>query len=281
MTAPSRIEIPLFPHGKRIAFTASFDDGHVYDRRIVEAFNQWGLKGTFNLCSGSLGRQGRPNEDKKGHLDACEVAELFRGHEVAIHTVTHPRLDLLSPTDIAREVLEDRMELEDLVGYPVRGMAYPYGVYNEQIIDLLRTLGIVYCRTVETARNCFPPRNPLAWQTNAHQYAENPGAPQQFRELHDNPRGTGLFYLWGHGYEFENKNDWESLERIYKPISGKPDVWYCTNIELFDYDAARRRLVIAANRAIAFNPSALAVTISVDGRLVDIPAGQTVQLSAV
>jgi len=279
MSAPSRIEIPLFPNGKRIAVTTSFDDGHIHDRRIVAAFNEWGLKGTFNLCSGSLGRRGTPTPDAEGNpnLDACEVAALYRGHEVAIHTVSHPWLNLLSPTDIAREVLEDRQALEDLVGYPVRGMAYPFGVYNEQIIEILRALGIVYCRTVENAPNCFPPRNPLAWQTTAHQYAENPTVPEQFKNLYDNPRATGLFYVWGHGFEFNNKNDWQGLERIYKPISGKPDVWYCTNIELFDYEAARSRLVIGANRAMAFNPSALTVSVSADGKLVDIPPGQTVQ----
>ena len=49
---PSRVEIPFFPFGKRIAVTTSFDDGVVQDRRVVKAFNEWGLKGTFNLNSG-------------------------------------------------------------------------------------------------------------------------------------------------------------------------------------------------------------------------------------
>ena len=53
----------------------------------------------------------------------------------------------------------------------------------------------------------------------------------------------------------------------------------CTNIELFDYEDARRRVQIAANRATAFNPSALAVTLNVDGRLIDVPPGQLVELS--
>jgi len=56
-------------------------------------------------------------------------------------------------------------------------------------------------------------------------------------------------------------------------------VWYCTNIELFDYEEARRRLVVAANRATAFNPSSLAITLNVDGALVTAPPGVTVNLS--
>ena len=55
-------------------------------------------------------------------------------------------------------------------------------------------------------------------------------------------------------------------------------MWYCTNIELFDYEEARKRVQIAANRGTVFNPSALTVTLSVDGKLVDVPPGVLVKL---
>lgn len=276
MKAPRRIEIPSFPKNKRVAVTTSFDDGHTHDRRIVGAFNEWGLKGTFNLNSGLLRREGTPSPDgARSYLDASEVADLYRGHEVAIHTATHPHLPRLDASQIALEVLEDRKALEDLVGYPVRGMAYPYGTYDQRTIDLLRSLGIVYCRTCENAEPCFPPKDPLAWPATAHQYAAGPSVPERFQHLYDNSRRGGVFFIWGHGFEFHDRNDWEALERIYRPLSGKPDVWYCTNIDLFDYDDARKRLVIAANRRTAFNPSGLAVTILVDGVVMEIPPGAT------
>ena len=280
--APARVEICRFPAGKRIAVTTSFDDGHTFDRKIVAAFNEWGLKGTFNLNSGALQRTGKPavESGNRTHLDASEISELYRGHEVAIHTVTHPWLDRLDASQIATEVLEDRKALEDLVGYPVRGMAYPFGNYNAQVIVVLRGLGIVYSRTCENAASCFPAAEPLAWASTAHQYAAAPTVPERFAQLHGNPRNSGVFYIWGHGFEFHDKNDWAGLERIYKPLSGHADVWYCTNIELFDYEDARRRVQIAANRATAYNPSALTVTLNVDGRLVDVPPGKLVCLSA-
>lgn len=281
---PARIEICRFPAGKRIAVTTSFDDGHTFDRRVVGAFNAWGLKGTFNLNSGKLQRTGKPAVEapgaKRTHLDASEIAELYRGHEVAIHTVTHPWLDRLDASQIATEVLEDRKALEDLVGYPVRGMAYPFGAYDARVIETLRGLGVVYSRTCENAASCFPPAEPLAWASTAHQYAANPSVPERFAALHANPRYSGVFYIWGHAFEFFDKNDWEGIERIFKPLSGHADVWYCTNIELFDYEDARRRVQIAANRATAFNPSALTVTLNVDGRLVDVPPGKLVSLRA-
>ncbi len=276
---PARVEITSFPQGKRIAVTTSFDDGDECDRRIVAAFNEWGLKGTFNLNSGSLGTSGvKPPDGSRQKLDRSEVAELFRGHEVAIHTVTHPWLQKLDPSQIALEVLEDRKALEDIVGYPVRGMAYPFGGYDARVVEILRNLGIVYCRTCHVVSPCFPPADPLLWGSTGHQYAENPSIPEQFEKLYANPRYSGVFYVWGHAFEFHDRKDWASLERIFKPLSGKPDVWYCTNIELFDYEEARKRMVIAANRATAFNPSALSVTLNVDGELVDVPGGKTVSL---
>ncbi len=279
MKSPTRVEIPSFPGGKRIAVTTSFDDGHTFDRRIVDSFNAWGLKGTFNLNSGNLGRTGSPTaEGSRSALDASEIASVYQGHEVAIHTVTHPHLPRLDPSQIAREVLDDRRALEDLVGYPVRGMAYPFGSYNQQVADLLRSLGIVYSRTCENAENCFPPKDSLAWASTAHQYATGPTVPERFASKYENARYSGVFFIWGHGFEFHDKNDWASLETIFKPLSGKPDVWYCTNIELFDYEAARQRIVIAANLATAFNPNALAVSLLVDGRLVEVPGGATVSL---
>ncbi len=277
---PSRVEIPFFPFGKRIAVTTSFDDGVVQDRRVVKAFNEWGLKGTFNLNSGGLLRTGKPATGSSGRIDACEVADLYKGHEVAAHTVTHPSLTRLDPAQIAMEVIEDRKALEDLVGYPVRGMAYPNGAYDEKVINVLRQIGIVYSRTVENSTRCFPPAEPLAWASTAHMYSKNPcPVNENFENLYSIKSYSGVFYIWGHTYEFDHEGcDWADLERIFKPLSGKPDVWYCTNIELFDYEAARKRVVIAANLKTVYNPSAITVSVSVDGRLADIPPGKIVDL---
>ena len=278
MKIPARIEATDFPGGKRIAVTISLDDGVVHDRRVVAAFNDWGLKATFNLNSGKLSRTGQPAPDSAWNIDASEVAALYRGHEVAVHTVSHPCLKKLDGPQIVREVLDDRAALEDLVGYPVRGMAYPFGTYNSRVIEALRQLGIVYARTVETRWPCFPPAEPLAWASTAHQFSTTPKpVPEWFAEFYANPRSAGVFFIWGHSYEFANR--WDDLEKIFKPLAGKPDVWYCTNIELFDYEAARQRLVIAANRASVFNPSALPVTIQADDRRLEVAPGQTLTLT--
>ncbi|MCI9574803.1 MAG: polysaccharide deacetylase family protein, partial [Lachnospiraceae bacterium] len=72
-----------FPEGKTKALTMSYDDGRLQDERLVDIFNRNGIKGTFNLNYGLM--------EKDGNRIARErVRELYQGHEVATHCLTHP-----------------------------------------------------------------------------------------------------------------------------------------------------------------------------------------------
>ena len=215
-------------------------------------------------------------------MSAAEVAELYKGHEVAIHTATHPHLPMLDASQMAYEILDDRRALEDLVGYPVRGMALPFGSYNQKVLDMMRTLGVAYCRATGNAVDqSFPPADPMFWQATMHMFGKinDQTLPEKFKAWLENWRRTDVFFVWGHTYEFETPTPrWDDLEKLFRPLAGHADVWYCTNIELFDYEAARNRMVIAANKRSAYNPSGMTVTLTVDGKPVDVPPGQTVAI---
>jgi peptidoglycan/xylan/chitin deacetylase (PgdA/CDA1 family) len=268
---PNRIEIPKFPGNKRIAVTFSFDDGVVTDLPTLEFFNNHNLKATWNI--NSVGLNPHPYA---ATIPLKDIAKTYAGHEIALHTVTHPHLELLDPAQIAYEVLDDKKALEDHVQYPIRGMAYPCGTWNQTVINVLRALGIVYARTTQKSDNPFPSPEPLAWPATGHQF--DPEVPTKWQQFYDNPRTNGVFFIWGHTYEFEQRHDWAALERIYKPLANKPDVWYCTNIQLFDYEAARQRLVLAANKKSAYNPTGTPITILADGKQTEVPPGATLQL---
>ena len=65
-----------FPGGKHKALTMSYDDGRLEDRRLIEIFNRNGIRGTFHLNSGLW-------EGDARRIQPEEIAELYRGHEVA------------------------------------------------------------------------------------------------------------------------------------------------------------------------------------------------------
>ena len=44
-----------------------------------------------------------------------------------------------------------------------------------------------------------------------------------------------IFYIWGHSYEFDVFETWEKFEELLKLISGKDDILYGTNKEVFEY----------------------------------------------
>lgn len=115
------------------------------------------------------------------------------------------------------------------------GMAYPFGDYDEKVIAVLRELNLAYCRTTKTTDPCFPPPERLAWGSTAHQLATNPSSLDRWKTFYANPKSSGVFAIWGHSWEFSRTAGWNMLEQIFRPMSGHADVWYCTNIELFDW----------------------------------------------
>ena len=116
------------------AVTFSYDDGVTQDQRLIDLFNRYGLKATFNLNSGLLGKAGSLiREDVTvAHVKPRpeEIRHIYEGHEVAAHTLTHPNLPRSEEAEIIRQVEEDRIALSELVGYEVVGMAYPGGGTN-------------------------------------------------------------------------------------------------------------------------------------------------------
>ena len=81
-------------NGKSKALTFSFDDGVLQDLKLIEILDKYGLKSTFNLNSGHLGNKNHLNfgGQKINHdkIAPKDVKEVYKNHEVAVHTKTHP-----------------------------------------------------------------------------------------------------------------------------------------------------------------------------------------------
>ena len=86
--------------GKYKAFTLSFDDGIEQDAKLIALLESYGLKATFNLNTGLAGRtesfvcNGVLLHNRRWTNE--EAKEVYRGQEVAAHTLTHRNLTSLS-----------------------------------------------------------------------------------------------------------------------------------------------------------------------------------------
>ena len=259
-----------FPGGKHKALTMSYDDGRTQDRRLVEIFNRYGIRGTFHLNSGLFG-DGR-------HITPEEIASLYRGHEVACHTVTHPTIARCPLPEVAWEVLQDRTWLEEHTGYAVRGLSYPNGSVSREIEELLPACGIRYSRVVGSSDSFALPENAYRWQATCHHNHRLMELGSQFLELFKK-QYLYLMYVWGHSYEFDDRGNWDLMESFCAMMGGKSDIWYCTNIEFMDWMDDQRRLRFAADNSFVHNPNAADCWISVNDREPErIPGGSTIRL---
>lgn len=284
----TKIGVPiemLFPEGKSKALILSYDDGRSEDRRLVKLMNKYGLIGTFHLNSNKLGLT--------NYLNKAEIKELFTGHEVSVHSANHPNLTALSKIDIVYEIAEDRKELERLVNYPVRGMAYPFGNYNDFLIETIKGLGIEYARTVYDSYNFDIPKDFLQWRPTMHQFGKaysEPNNPENDRRELEHfyqtineflqTKNLALMDVWGHSYEIgSDENKWNETEKFFKMISNNPSIYYAKQIDVVDYINAFNNLKISVNKSIVMNPSSLTIFFKKDGKTYSVLPGKTIVLS--
>ena len=272
-----------FPGFRRKALTLSYDDGTVHDARLVEILNRYGVKATFNLNSVYFTRQELRQTRKT--LTRAEAIALFAdsGHEVAVHSYSHPFLEQLPQGNAAWELMQDRKILEEMFGCIIRGMAYPMGTYNDAVVEAARSCGICYARTCSATHGFDLPEDWLRLHPTCHH--NDPALMelcQRFLRVHEDrpwdPRPK-LFYLWGHSYEFSDDNNWERIEDFCARVAGNPDIWFATNGEIYEYTEAARRIAASMDGQLLYNPSALTLYLEASGKRLLLEPGKTLKLS--
>ena len=270
------LRLMRFKDGKKKALTLSYDDGVKQDVRLIEIMNKYSLKGTFNINAGYIANESAPT----GRMPREKIYSLYKdsGHEVAIHGFRHHMMEKLSTNHAVFEIIEDRRQLENLFGTIIRGCAYPFGTYNDTIVDVLRLCGIKYARTVVSTEKFDVPTDWLRLPATCHH-----NNPHLF-ELADkflneqNIRAPWLFYLWGHSYEFDNDNNWDVIERFAEKMGNREDIWYATNIEIYDYVEAYNSLLTSADGGLVYNPTVIDVWMVDNGKEYCIRSGETVTI---
>lgn len=279
-----------FPGGRPKAVTLSYDDARKSDIRFSDMIGKYGIKCTFNI-------NGMKFRGDSEHLTNDEIREyiLGRGHEIAVHGDLHRSTSELRPIENIREVLDNRIELENEFGMIIRGMAYPDSGINyfanpahtyEKVKNTLCELDIAYARTICRDNNDFAlPRDWHCWIPTAHHNNGNIfNWIDEFLniDMSENvyiaARIPRIFYLWGHSFEFDSYDNWDRGEEICKKLSGHDEIWYATNIEIYDYVTAYNSLVHSADGNMIYNPTLMSVWVDIDKKLYEIKSGETLKL---
>ena len=208
-----------------------WDDGVTADVRLVEILRKHNAKATFNLNAGLYEAKRKPGWSYQGtevgRLGWDEMKDVYCGFTIANHSLTHPHLEELPIAAARRDIAEGRDRLQQFFGQPVLGFAYPFGTYNEAVMDAVREAGHVYARTVVNVAHPFPPENAMAFHPCCHFRAPDLWA------RYENAKTCGVFYFWGHSYEMITEAMWTEFEEMIEKISADTESHWGDVAELF------------------------------------------------
>jgi peptidoglycan/xylan/chitin deacetylase (PgdA/CDA1 family) len=202
----------LYPDGKTKAFNISYDDGVIQDTRFVELLNRYGIPCTFNLNSG-LEDFVWYYEDRHPirRQQLRETVDMYRGHEIASHTLSHPLLTALAPPALTREVGEDCAALKEIFGLEDIGFGVPFTACGEREIRLIRKF-VRYIRLSAFSDSFALPEDP--YHIPIHGLYNDPDI---YNRIYDFSRSTlpvALFVMAGHSYELEMLNHWDYMDKL-------------------------------------------------------------------
>ena len=200
----------------RKIFLISFDDGTVWDRRFVELLNKYGMKATFNLNSGL--------EDFVWHYEdrlpvrrqvLADTVDLYRGHEVASHSLHHHWLNTLTPPQLSREVGEDCETIRSIFGLQEIGFGVPFTACGEREVNIIRKF-VRYIRLSAFTDSFAPPEDP--YHIPIHALYNQPDVRQRIAAFAESGLPVSLFVMAGHSYELEALDHWDYMEELLQYI---------------------------------------------------------------
>jgi peptidoglycan/xylan/chitin deacetylase (PgdA/CDA1 family) len=117
------------------AVVLTFDDGCETDWiAAAPALRDVGFQATFYLVVGFL--------ERRGHLSKQQARELAEaGFEVGCHSMTHPYLTDLTPSELQHEIVHAKNELERVLGKGVEHFSCPGGRWDPHVAEVAKEAG--------------------------------------------------------------------------------------------------------------------------------------------
>lgn len=132
----------------------TFDDGYADNLPAAELLDQFGMTATWFVVTQDIGRVASWRDPDAVPLPLMDENQLrtlsAAGMEIGSHTLSHARLTQLPPEQIRRELQDSKADLETLLNRPVTSFAYPYGLFNPDIVHLTGETGYQVAFTTRT-----------------------------------------------------------------------------------------------------------------------------------
>ena len=267
----------LYPGGKPKAFSITYDDGVVQDIRFVQLMNRYGLKGTFNLNSQLMEDDFQwihPTGVTIKRLSPEKAVEVYKGHEIASHSLTHPDFQGLGEEEITRQMMSDKEKLENWFDEKIYGFGLPFDYYSPLVAYCAGKCGFEYSRTSSESYSYSPPENYLWWAAGA--YHMNPRWRAFAEGFFETDTELALCQIVGHSYDLDTENMCEEMESLLKRVSRDNTIASMTNIELVRYLKAIRSVKITGRQI--HNTTDTDLWYETKGRVVCVKAGERIRI---
>ena len=217
----------LFVYNKNMKIVClSFDDGTIYDQRFIELLNKYQLKATLNLNSGLNNFVWYFDDRPVRRLDLSKNSDLYKGHEVASHSLTHPYFSSLNKEQIIKEIKEDIDNLSSIFNERITGFAFPFHDQTEDNIQTVKdAFDLDYIR-YSYFSNEYLPKDRYHIPINALYNDED--IYERLEAFEKNNEDNSLFVIAGHSYEFEMKDEWKKIEKLLSYLKDNENITVLT-----------------------------------------------------
>lgn len=129
--AVNKVNPIYFVYTEEAKISISFDAtwGAEHTEAILDTLAKHDVKATFFLTNIWL---------KEYPEMARKIAE--QGHEIAMHSVSHPHMNDLSNDQIKQELLDNQAMIKEVTGYDANLFRFPFGEYNNQSVGVVKAL---------------------------------------------------------------------------------------------------------------------------------------------
>ena len=192
-------------------FVFSIDDGTVFDKKVLQIFNKFHFKATFNLNSGMDDYVWYDEGREVRRFILKDVADLYKGHEIASHSLTHPHISTIPDKYVYLEAYEDICNLEEIFITKVTTFAFPFEDYDERCINIIkRVKNISVIRISELDGSFKIPADPYHVRITSWDIDD---ALERIEEFQKDDEAE-LFIFVAHAYDFEFANSYDKLEKL-------------------------------------------------------------------
>ena len=136
----------------------SFDDG--YKNNITNALpilKKLGFTATLYIVSQNIGNHNtwdsEKGMDEHPMMNEIEINHwIDSGMEIGSHTQTHKNLVICNNKNLLQEIRQSKIDLEKKFNTPVDHFCYPYGHFNDEIIEITKKSGYITATTTQRGR---------------------------------------------------------------------------------------------------------------------------------